>query len=132
MWAKHLCKLQQAFSKISGRNCFNDVYDDKSNGVLQAGQRLRIGYVSGDFGNHPLSHLMASVFGGHDRSRLEVFCYALSPSGHHLSPYCFHGDPSMLCTMVVLVELDGELCWLFFFCLGALLPNLKITSSRAS
>ncbi|KAL3130806.1 hypothetical protein ABBQ38_000142 [Trebouxia sp. C0009 RCD-2024] len=47
---------------------------------LQAGQRLRIGYVSGDFGNHPLSHLMASVFGGHDRSRLEVFCYALSPS----------------------------------------------------
>jgi len=28
---------------------------------------------------------MASVFGGHDRSRLEVFCYALSPSGRHLS-----------------------------------------------
>lgn len=40
--------------------------------------RLRIGYVSSDFGNHPTSHLMQSVPGMHDRSRFEVFCYALS------------------------------------------------------
>ena len=39
---------------------------------LAPGQRLRLAYVSSDFGNHPLSHLMASVFGLHDRSRLEV------------------------------------------------------------
>lgn len=31
--------------------------------------RLRIGYVSSDFGNHPLAHLMQSVFGMHDRER---------------------------------------------------------------
>lgn len=42
--------------------------------------RLRIGYVSSDFGNHPLSHLMGSVFGMHDREDIEVFCYALSPN----------------------------------------------------
>ena len=30
--------------------------------------RLRIGYVSSDFGNHPTSHLMQSVPGFHDRS----------------------------------------------------------------
>jgi len=47
---------------------------------LAPGQRLRVGYVSSDFGNHPLSHLMCSVFGMHDRSRVEVFLYALSPS----------------------------------------------------
>lgn len=41
--------------------------------------RLRIGYVSSDFGNHPTSHLMQSVPGMHDRSRFEIFCYALSP-----------------------------------------------------
>ncbi|KAJ0988939.1 hypothetical protein J5N97_007295 [Dioscorea zingiberensis] len=40
--------------------------------------RLRIGYVSSDFGNHPLSHLMGSVFGMHNRDNIEVFCYALS------------------------------------------------------
>lgn len=46
--------------------------NDESNG------RLRVGYVSSDFGNHPLSHLMGSVFGMHDRENVEVFCYALS------------------------------------------------------
>ncbi|CAG9464383.1 unnamed protein product [Pedinophyceae sp. YPF-701] len=46
---------------------------------LARGERLRVAYVSSDFGNHPLSHLMGSVFGLHDRTRLEVFCYALSP-----------------------------------------------------
>ncbi|GMH11397.1 hypothetical protein Nepgr_013238 [Nepenthes gracilis] len=43
-------------------------------------QRLRVGYVSSDFGNHPLSHLMGSVFGIHNRKNVEVFCYALSPN----------------------------------------------------
>ncbi|CAN1729688.1 Probable UDP-N-acetylglucosamine--peptide N-acetylglucosaminyltransferase SEC [Linum perenne] len=41
-------------------------------------ERLRVGYVSSDFGNHPLSHLMGSVFGMHNRTNIEVFCYALS------------------------------------------------------
>ncbi|XP_062164882.1 probable UDP-N-acetylglucosamine--peptide N-acetylglucosaminyltransferase SEC [Alnus glutinosa] len=41
--------------------------------------RLRVGYVSSDFGNHPLSHLLGSVFGMHDKENVEVFCYALSP-----------------------------------------------------
>lgn len=42
--------------------------------------RLRVGYVSSDFGNHPLSHLMGSVFGMHNRENIEVFCYALTQS----------------------------------------------------
>jgi len=42
--------------------------------------RLRVGYVSSDFGNHPLAHLMRSVFRFHARDRLEVFCYSLRPS----------------------------------------------------
>eukprot|EP00276_Gloeochaete_wittrockiana_P011418 CAMPEP_0184651206 /NCGR_PEP_ID=MMETSP0308-20130426/8792_1 /TAXON_ID=38269 /ORGANISM="Gloeochaete witrockiana, Strain SAG 46.84" /LENGTH=1117 /DNA_ID=CAMNT_0027085261 /DNA_START=44 /DNA_END=3397 /DNA_ORIENTATION=+ len=41
--------------------------------------RLRVGYVSSDFCNHPLAHLMQSVFGMHDRSLVEVFCYAIAP-----------------------------------------------------
>jgi predicted O-linked N-acetylglucosamine transferase (SPINDLY family) len=32
----------------------------------------RYRYVSSDFGNHPLSHLMRSVFGMHDRADIEV------------------------------------------------------------
>jgi len=41
--------------------------------------RIRIGYVSSDFGNHPTSHLMQSIPGVHNRSRVEIFCYSLSP-----------------------------------------------------
>ncbi|CAH2103931.1 unnamed protein product [Euphydryas editha] len=40
--------------------------------------RLRIGYVSSDFGNHPTSHLMQSIPGLHSRSDVEIFCYALN------------------------------------------------------
>lgn len=46
---------------------------------LKRSSVLRIGYLSSDFGNHPTSHLMQSIPGVHDRSRVRVFCYALSP-----------------------------------------------------
>ncbi|KAJ1565273.1 hypothetical protein HK096_003699, partial [Nowakowskiella sp. JEL0078] len=42
--------------------------------------KIRIGYVSSDFVNHPLAHLMQSVFGMHNRNKFAVFCYSLSPS----------------------------------------------------
>ena len=38
--------------------------------------RLRIGYISGDFTNHPVAHLMKSMFKKHDRKNFEIFCYA--------------------------------------------------------
>ena len=47
--------------------------------------RINVGYVSSDFNNHPLAHLMQSVFGFHDRSRFNVFLYATTPSDG--SPY---------------------------------------------
>lgn len=41
---------------------------------------LRVGYVSSDFNNHPLAHLMQSVFGLHDSARVEAYCYATTGS----------------------------------------------------
>jgi protein O-GlcNAc transferase len=40
--------------------------------------RLRIGYVSSDFCNHPTAHLMQSIPGLHNRKCVEIFCYSLS------------------------------------------------------
>uniref|UniRef100_A0A8R1Y0I7 protein O-GlcNAc transferase n=2 Tax=Onchocerca TaxID=6281 RepID=A0A8R1Y0I7_ONCVO len=54
------------------------IYPDRNS--VRKGQRLRIGYVSSDFGNHPTSHLMQSIPGMHSRENVEVFCYALSPN----------------------------------------------------
>lgn len=42
--------------------------------------KIRIGYVSSDFNNHPLAHLMQSVFGLHDRNSFEVVCYGTTAS----------------------------------------------------
>lgn len=41
---------------------------------------LIVGYVSSDFNNHPLAHLMQSIFGLHDRSRVYAICYATTSS----------------------------------------------------
>jgi tetratricopeptide (TPR) repeat protein len=41
---------------------------------------LKVGYVSSDFNNHPLAHLMQSVFGLHDSQRVKAFCYATTSS----------------------------------------------------
>ncbi|RPB21661.1 TPR-like protein [Terfezia boudieri ATCC MYA-4762] len=41
---------------------------------------LNVGYISSDFNNHPLAHLMQSVFGMHDPSRVKAHCYATTPS----------------------------------------------------
>lgn len=49
------------------------------------GGRIQVGYVSSDFNNHPLAHLMQSVFGFHDTRRFGIHCYATTPSDH--SPY---------------------------------------------
>ena len=49
-------------------------------GLFNSGGRLRIGYVSSDFCNHPTSHLMQSVPGFHTKTKVEIFCYSLSAS----------------------------------------------------
>jgi protein O-GlcNAc transferase len=43
------------------------------------GEKIRVGYVSSDFANHPLAHLMQHVFCFHDKSRFDIFCFALTP-----------------------------------------------------
>ncbi|MEX2202215.1 MAG: tetratricopeptide repeat protein [Dongiaceae bacterium] len=40
---------------------------------------LRIGYLSGDFRNHATMHLIASLFGQHDRRRVTVHAYGYGP-----------------------------------------------------
>jgi predicted O-linked N-acetylglucosamine transferase (SPINDLY family) len=42
------------------------------------GPKLRIGYLSPDFGDHPVSHVMLGIFGAHDRERFEIIAYSLT------------------------------------------------------
>jgi predicted O-linked N-acetylglucosamine transferase (SPINDLY family) len=47
--------------------------------TLKKERRLRIGYLCGNFNDHPTSMLMASVLEKHDRVNFEVFAYDYSP-----------------------------------------------------
>lgn len=39
-------------------------------------RRLRIGYVSGDFCNHPVGYFLESIIEHHNRDSFEIFCYS--------------------------------------------------------
>lgn len=45
----------------------------------QSKPRIRIGYFSADFFNHPVAHLIAGLFEAHDRSTFEVFAFSSGP-----------------------------------------------------
>lgn len=42
------------------------------------GRKLRVGYVSPDFGDHPISHVMLHLFDQHDRHQIDVVGYSIS------------------------------------------------------
>ena len=48
-------------------------------GGSPATRRLRVGYLSSDLHNHPVSFLMAGVFEAHDRQQVETFAFSTSP-----------------------------------------------------
>ena len=42
----------------------------------EANRRLRIGYVSPDFRRHAVAYFAEPIFANHDKSQVEIFCYA--------------------------------------------------------
>ena len=42
-------------------------------------KRIRIGYLSADFHNHPTMHLLRGVLATHDRDRFESYAYSIGP-----------------------------------------------------
>nr|OQO16783.1 hypothetical protein B0A51_17338 [Rachicladosporium sp. CCFEE 5018] len=59
---------------------------------LPPSPQLRVGYVSSDFNNHPLAHLMQSVFGMHNRKRVEAYCYATTASDNSVHRRQIQGE----------------------------------------
>ena len=46
---------------------------------IKKSQRIRLGYVSSDFRDHPVSQLLARVIETHDRNNFEVIGYSIDP-----------------------------------------------------
>ena len=71
-------RQQRLAAEISARFEFGDVVPmaPDTRPPRPAGERLRIGYVSGDFQHHATAMLMTEVLERHDRSRYEIFLYS--------------------------------------------------------
>jgi len=49
-------------------------------------KRLRIGYVSGDFGFHPVGLFVDPIIAQHDRTRFDVYCYSSATTLQSMGP----------------------------------------------
>lgn len=49
-------------------------------GHLAPGHRLRVGYLSADYFQHPVAHFLEPLLKAHNRARFEVFCYHVGAS----------------------------------------------------
>lgn len=45
---------------------------------VTSNSRLRIGYLSSDFNDHPVGHNVLPLIGNHDHEHFEIFCYSTS------------------------------------------------------
>ncbi len=52
---------------------------------LKPHRRLKIGYVSKDFGCHPVSYFFGSILARHNRSEFEMICYSNNPNTDDLT-----------------------------------------------
>jgi protein O-GlcNAc transferase len=86
--------------------------------------KIAVGYLSHDFRNHPVAHLILTLFGLHNRNEFEIFCYSYGPddtsyyrrrirhdcdrfvdlrdAGHGHAARCIHDDQ-----IDILVDLTG-------------------------
>jgi len=55
----------------------NAVTPPRNARIAEAGRKIRIGYLSNDYRDHPVGRLVPDLFALHDRERFEVICYSL-------------------------------------------------------
>lgn len=66
------CSCNLTLLLVSQINALHKPAYEHPKDLKASGGRLRIGYVSSDFGNHPTSHLMQSIPGMHNPEKFEV------------------------------------------------------------
>ena len=71
---REMLEAHQAWDRIHGGAEKAATFTHARNGSPD--KRLRIGYVSPDFRNHPVSYFIEPILAAHDHERVEVYCYA--------------------------------------------------------
>lgn len=73
---------------------------------INEGHRIKLGYISSDYRNHPIAHLMNRLFELHDRDRFEVYAYSNSQDDG--SEYSRHLRQSSDCFVLINTMTDEE------------------------
>ena len=73
------------WSRINSRENFANlgIKTTPATGKGRQHDRIRVGYYSVDFRNHPVAHLTAPLYGLHDRTKFEVWVYSYGPDDGH-------------------------------------------------
>ncbi|MBM3486163.1 MAG: hypothetical protein FJX67_05965 [Alphaproteobacteria bacterium] len=72
------CAFAQNFAETRIKSAVRTAFGHDRATRAARGGRLRIGYVSTDFREHPVGHLIAGMFDRHDRAGFEVFAYSIA------------------------------------------------------
>ena len=79
--ARRLMTWTQRSATLADKNAGIKPFADA--GARRTSPRIRVGYYSFDFRNHPVAHLTAELFARHDRKDFEVFAYSYGPDDGH-------------------------------------------------
>lgn len=79
--ARRLMAWTQRSAGLADKNLGIKPFADAA--ARRTSPRIRVGYYSFDFRNHPVAHLTAELFSHHDRNAFEVFVYSYGPDDGH-------------------------------------------------
>lgn len=75
----NILEISKKYSLKTKRNVILSEYHYKTR-TKGSSQKLRIGYISSNFNNHPISHSLLSMFTHYDKNKYEIYCYSLNKS----------------------------------------------------
>ncbi len=74
------------------------------------GRRLTIGYLSNNFRDHPMAHIMLGLFRLHNRDRFNVFCYSSGPDDGSVYRKQIEADCDRFVDLKGMSTLDAAQC----------------------
>lgn len=75
-----LCKITRSYAETQIPVKIPRLRQDKIKNFADSSRRIRVGYISGDFRDHPVGYVVGEVIARHDRERFDVFGYSTHPS----------------------------------------------------
>ena len=74
-------KIAKAWSSNIGKKMSSNpgFYFDR---LRKTHSKIRIGYLSKDFTDHPIGHIIKTMFASHDKRRFEIYCFSFGGSSN--------------------------------------------------